>query len=226
MVNEQKVITRYPDSELEEFRVIIQDKLEKTTAQYQNVLVQIKEITENTSGDYTKDLSDFSSSQTEVELLNSMASRQRLYIQDLQNALARIRNKTYGICFVTGMLIEKRRLLAVPTTTKSVAAKQITAQPVKIAQGRGLDEAMDEDQDNPKPKARPAKKPEIITKVIKKTNPNAVKSKADVDDEFDKILGGLDDIKEDYDEIYDDDMDMDDVSIDDIDDIEDVEDED
>jgi RNA polymerase-binding transcription factor DksA len=225
MVNEQKVISRYSDAELEEFRLLITDKLEKTTEQYQNILVQIKEITENTSGDYTKDLSDFSSSQTEVELLNSMASRQRAYIQDLQNALSRIRNKTYGICVVTGSLIEKRRLLAVPTTTKSVAAKQISTQQIKAVQGRQLDSALDEEEETPKPKPRPVKKSEIITKVIKKSGTSSTQKPIDTDDVFDEILGELDDIKEDYDEVYDDE-DMDDVSIDDIDDIEDVDDED
>ena len=99
-------ITRYSDSELEEFRVLIEGKLEKAKSQYENLIEQIKEITENSTGDFTKDLSDFSSSQTEVELLNNMATRQRTYIQDLQNALIRIRNKTYGICVITGTMIE------------------------------------------------------------------------------------------------------------------------
>ena len=120
----QTVVHRYNDKDLEEFKAIIDDKLEKARYQYENLIEQIKEITENTSGDFTKDLTDFSSSQSEVEMLNSMATRLRTFITDLQNALVRIRNKTYGICAVTGELIEKKRLIAVPTTTKSVLAKQ------------------------------------------------------------------------------------------------------
>lgn len=117
-------IKRYSKKDLEEFKKVIEAKLEKSTKQYNLIMDQIIDFNENTSGDYTKDISDFSSSQGEVEMLNKMANRQHVYINDLQAALVRIRNKTYGICFVSGELIDKRRLLAVPTTTKSLSTKK------------------------------------------------------------------------------------------------------
>ena len=66
---------------------------------------------------------DDSNVNTEMEYLNDMAIRQRKLIQDLENALVRIKNKTYGICVISGELIDKQRLLVQPIATKSVAAK-------------------------------------------------------------------------------------------------------
>ena len=65
----------------------------------------------------------------EREYLNQMASRQRLYIDHLDKALVRIQNKTYGICRVTGKLIEKDRLRAVPHATLSMEAKLMQGHP-------------------------------------------------------------------------------------------------
>ena len=65
-----------------------------------------------------------------MEYLNDMAIRQRKLIQDLQNASVRIMNKSYGICVVTGDLIDKRRLMAQPIATKSVAVKNARPAPV------------------------------------------------------------------------------------------------
>jgi len=212
MSNGNNVVNRYSDAELEEFRVIIADKLEKATKQYQNLIDQIKEITENTSGDFTKDITDFSSSQTEVEMLNNMATRQRTFMQDLQNALVRIRNKSYGICVVTGELIEKKRLLAVPTTTKSVSAKQIGEKlNTFIPPKRSIESEFDELEDmEVKKKPSEPKKPVIITKVIKKPSATA-KAKAkdiDEDDELDDILKELDSITEGPEEVFEDDLDL------------------
>ncbi|HOY13702.1 MAG TPA: hypothetical protein PLY70_11200 [Saprospiraceae bacterium] len=218
-------ITRYSDSELEEFRVLIEGKLEKAKSQYENLIEQIKEITENSTGDFTKDLSDFSSSQTEVELLNNMATRQRTYIQDLQNALIRIRNKTYGICVITGTMIEKRRLLAVPTTTKSVIAKQVGETPLNPTPNtstRTLD-SEDEDEEPKKKREVGPRKPVIITKVIKKPTATPAKSPKkiaddDDDDELDEILKDLDNFGEETTVEFDDDIDMVDDSADDFED--------
>jgi len=208
-------ITRYTDSELEEFRNILEDKLDKAKGQYENLINQIKEITENSSGDFTKDLTDFSSSQTEVELLNNMATRQRTYIQDIQNALIRIRNKSYGICVVTGQLIDKKRLMAVPTTTKSVIAKTEGEQQAMAAMAakRKADEDAEEEEEARKKAKLVVKKPIIITKVIKK--PSATKTTKvfddDDDSELDDILKDLDNLGSEGEVEFDDDFDNDDI---------------
>lgn len=123
-------IARYSDTELEEFKVLIETKLDRATTHLNGLQEQILEITENTSDEHGGDWVDDSSINNDVEMLNNMAIRQRMYIQDLENALVRIKNKTYGICSITGQLIDKRRLLAVPTTTKSLAAKVAEQVPV------------------------------------------------------------------------------------------------
>ena len=192
------IITRYTDTELEEFKVLLEEKLEKAKSQYENLINQIKEVTENSSGDFTKDLTDFSSSQTEVELLNNMATRQRTYIQDLQNALIRIRNKSYGICVVTGQLIDKKRLMAVPTTTKSVIAKTGGEQQA-LAALAAKQKADEEEEETKKKKEIAPKKPVIITKVIKKPSATPKPKKSfddDEDDELDEILKDLDSFTE------------------------------
>lgn len=215
-------VTRYSDSELQEFRELIESKLEKAKTQYDSLIEQIKEITENSTGDFTKDLSDFSSSQTEVELLNSMATRQRTYIQDLQNALIRIRNKTYGICVITGSLIEKRRLLAVPTTTKSVIAKQVGEGPIQPPTPSRAIDAEDEDEEPKKKREAGPRKPVIITKVIKKPTAAPAKPRKaaedDDDDELDEILKDLDNFGEEGAVEFDDDIEIEDEGSDDFDD--------
>ncbi|MBK7789637.1 MAG: hypothetical protein IPP37_09750 [Saprospiraceae bacterium] len=211
----QTVVHRYNDKDLEEFKAIIDDKLEKARYQYENLIEQIKEITENTSGDFTKDLTDFSSSQSEVEMLNSMATRQRTFISDLQNAQVRIRNKTYGICAVTGELIEKKRLIAVPTTTKSVLAKQhgeqaaaVVAAAQAASSKRDLD-SEEEEEETKKKKVSEPKKPVIITKVIKKPgSAKTAKKIDDEDDELDEILKDLDSFTEGPEETFEDDIDI------------------
>jgi RNA polymerase-binding transcription factor DksA len=218
-------ISRYSDVELAEFKFILEDKLEKAKKQYENLIEQIKEITENSSGDFTKDLTDFSSSQTEVEMLNTMATRQRSYIQDLQNALIRIRNRSYGICVVTGVLIDKIRLTAVPTTTKSVIAKQMgetqtNAAMLAAARSRSID-ADDEEGDDVKKKRAEPRKAVIISKVIKKPSeakPTAKKPIDDDDDDLDEILKDLDGFEEETEVAFDDDLDVADDSSDDFED--------
>ena len=116
-------VRRYSDEALAEFKVIVEQKLQNAQEQLQKLQLQILEVTENTADEYGGDWVDDSSVNNEMEMLNNMAIRQRKYVQDLQNALLRIKNKTYGICVVTGELIDRRRLMAVPTTTKSLEAK-------------------------------------------------------------------------------------------------------
>ncbi|MBC7884532.1 MAG: TraR/DksA family transcriptional regulator [Saprospiraceae bacterium] len=199
MSTPSNVTTRYSDDELRDFKSIIDNKLEKARSQYLSLKEQLKDITENNNDDFAKDITDFSSIQTEVEMLNNMANHQRKYIQDLENALIRINNKSYGICVVTGELIDKKRLLAVPTTTKSVTAKTQSemkdVQMVPKDRQRGFDDLEDEDDVKPVRKSEP-KKPVIITKVIKKPS-TTTKVAAEIDDDdLDKIFSELDVIKE------------------------------
>jgi RNA polymerase-binding transcription factor DksA len=116
-------LTRHSDEDLEEFRVLVQKKLDQTTEQLESLESQIMEISENSSDDHGGDWVDDSSTNNDIEMLNNMAIRQRKYLVDLNNAMMRIKNKVYGVCLITGELIDKRRLLAVPTTTKSLTAK-------------------------------------------------------------------------------------------------------
>lgn len=118
-----KNTTRYPDNELKEFKKLLESKLEHSRTQLENLKIQIIETSENTGDDYGGDWVDDSSNSANMDMLNNMALRQQKYIQELTNALMRIENKVYGICIISGELIDKRRLLAVPTTTKSLDVK-------------------------------------------------------------------------------------------------------
>lgn len=171
---------RYSDQELEEFRALIEKKLVHAKEQLQNLQDQILEITENTGDEHGGDWVDDSSTNTEVELLNTMAIRQRKFITDLENALIRIRNKTYGICVITGELIDKRRLMAVPTTTKSLMAK---TEQNKVEESKTTTRL----NQNPYVKKDPAKKApkKIITKVIKKSGGTVKPAVPKLDDDDD-----------------------------------------
>lgn len=114
---------KYKDAELQEFKEVIEKKLAKFQEQLNALQAQILETTENSGDEHGVDWVDDSTFNNHMEMLNNMAIRQRKYIQDLKNALIRIENKTYGVCVITGNLIDKKRLMAVPTTTKSLEAK-------------------------------------------------------------------------------------------------------
>ena len=117
--------SRYSDKELAEFKALIDEKLGNARQELSYLQEQIVEMNENNADIQGSDWFDDSSIHSEVELLNNMAIRQRQFIQNLENALVRIENKTYGICTVTGNLIDKKRLLLVPHATKSIEAKHI-----------------------------------------------------------------------------------------------------
>ena len=121
--------SRYSDAELEEFKAIIDKKLGKAQEELSYYEEQILEITANSGDDHGGDWMDDSNTNNDMEFLNDMAIRQRKLIQDLENALVRIRNKSYGICVVTGELIDKRRLMVQPIATKSVAVKNARPAP-------------------------------------------------------------------------------------------------
>jgi len=117
--------TRYSDEELEEFRSIINDKLKLARRDYSKMMKTLMDAdgndVEDTSPTY-KILEEGSATQTKEELIQQ-ASRLQKFIQGLEAALIRIENKTYGIDRITGELIPKERLRAVPHATLSVASK-------------------------------------------------------------------------------------------------------
>jgi RNA polymerase-binding transcription factor DksA len=124
---QQESRTRYSDTELEEFKQLIVDKLEAARKELKYLQDQINRRGDNGTDDTENKFasSDDGSSSMEREYLNQMAARQIMYMDHLNKALVRIRNKTYGICRVTGKLIEKDRLKAVPHATLSMEAKRI-----------------------------------------------------------------------------------------------------
>ena len=122
---DKNVKTRYSDAELQEFKSLITDKLrssrEELAALSQSLSNPNMNGTDDTAGTY-KTLEDGSAT-LEKESINQLAARQRKFIDNLENALVRIENKTYGICRETGQLIPKERLRAVPHATLSMEAK-------------------------------------------------------------------------------------------------------
>ncbi len=118
---------RYNDAELQEFKKLIQDKIAKA----ENDLGLIKENFINNQNNGTDDTSPtFKAFEEGAETLSKeqnaiLASRQEKFLRDLKHALIRIENKTYGVCRVTGKLIPKERLQAVPHATLSIEAKNM-----------------------------------------------------------------------------------------------------
>jgi len=118
-------LVRYSDAELSEFRELINKKLEaakKELAYLQGLITRKDEMGGDETDNRYMTMEDGGMSM-EREQLSQMASRQIQYIDHLEKALIRIENKTYGICRVTGKLIDKARLRAVPHATLSLEAK-------------------------------------------------------------------------------------------------------
>ena len=117
---------RYSDEELEEFRQIINEKLEVAQRDYDALKASLmnadNKSTDDTSPTY-KVLEEGANTLSKEETTR-LAQRQMKFIQSLQAALVRIENKTYGICRETGKLIPKERLRAVPHATLCIEAKQ------------------------------------------------------------------------------------------------------
>ncbi|MDD6152289.1 MAG: TraR/DksA C4-type zinc finger protein [Bacteroidales bacterium] len=123
---EEKV--RYSDEELAEFKTIIEDMLTKAKAEY-NTLRRVvmhngTNDIEDTSPSF-KTVEDDGANQLSKEEASQLAQRQYKFIQNLESALVRIENKSYGICRVTGKLIPKERLRLVPHATLTVEAKEM-----------------------------------------------------------------------------------------------------
>ncbi|WP_426670164.1 TraR/DksA family transcriptional regulator [Mucilaginibacter sp. McL0603] len=117
--------TRYSDAELQEFKELLLDKLKSAKEELNSLASSLSTPnangTDDTAGTY-KTLEDGSAT-LEKESINQLAARQKKFIEQLEAALVRIENKTYGVCRETGKLIQKERLRAVPHTTLSMEAK-------------------------------------------------------------------------------------------------------
>jgi len=117
--------TRYSESDLLEFKSLLLDKLRSAKEELNSLATSLSSPnangTDDTAGTY-KTLEDGSAT-LEKEQINQLAARQKKFIEQLEAALVRIENKTYGVCRETGRLIPKERLRAVPHTTLSMEAK-------------------------------------------------------------------------------------------------------
>lgn len=116
---------RYSDEDLEEFRTLILEKLEKANKEYELLVDSAvgDEDADGSIGAQKHNIFEDCTTAAQRAEAERLAERQRQFIQKLQAALVRIDNKTYGICRVTGELIPKDRLRAVPHATLSIEAK-------------------------------------------------------------------------------------------------------
>ncbi len=119
--------TRYSDAELEEFKALINDKIKKAIEQLELIQSSYKNDSNNGTDDTSPTFKAFDegSEVMSKEANSQLAIRQEKFIRDLKNALVRIENKTYGVCRVTGKLINKDRLKLVPHATLSIEAKNM-----------------------------------------------------------------------------------------------------
>ena len=115
--------TRYSDEELQEFKELILAKIEQAQENYE----RLKDTIMVDESNPTFKLMEEGASTLQKEISSQQAQRQHDFIRKLEAALVRIENKTYGVCRITGKLIPKERLLAVPHTTLSLEGKEIEA---------------------------------------------------------------------------------------------------
>lgn len=117
--------SRYSDDELQEFKQLILDKIKGATTELLDLTSSLRSSNAHGTDDTSaagKTLEDGSAT-LEKESINQLAARQKKFIEQLNAALLRIENRSYGICRETGKLIPKERLRAVPHTTMSMEAK-------------------------------------------------------------------------------------------------------
>ena len=117
--------TRYSDSDLKEFEELIHSKLEQARSDFDQLQRSLSYEDDNRTEDTAptfKMMEDGSDTMSREETAQ-LAARQKKFIMNLENALLRIKNKTYGVCRVTGKLIAKGRLRLVPHATMSIEAK-------------------------------------------------------------------------------------------------------
>jgi DnaK suppressor protein len=175
--SEEDKKTRYSDEELAEFQSMINQKIAESQKQLADLQSQITELNENDETSRSGAFED-GASNWQREHLGKLASRAQKFIRDLEYALIRIKNQTYGICNVTGQLIDKKRLLLVPHATKSIEGKINENEDTKVVK-KPLT-SMDIEKRNTAQK-------KIISKIIspkkKNENPNRIDSD-DEDDDF------------------------------------------
>lgn len=118
---------RYTDAQLEEFKVLIQEKIEKAQEQFELIESAYRNDSDNGTNDTAPTFKAFDegSEVMSKETASQLAIRQEKFIRDLKNALIRIENKTYGVCRVTKKLINPERLKLVPHATLSIEAKNM-----------------------------------------------------------------------------------------------------
>ena len=114
---------RYSDAELQEFKVLILEKLEKAQRDYEMLKSNIMNANDTADTSPTFKVLEEGANTLGKESAAQLANRQLLFINKLKAALVRIENKTYGICRETGKLIPKERLRVVPHATLSIDAK-------------------------------------------------------------------------------------------------------
>ncbi len=190
-------VNRYSDEDLAEFKALIEKKLDREKDEVDFMRDQIIELNENSGDQQGGDWFDDSSTHAELEMLNNQVIRKQQYVRNLENALIRVQNKTYGICIITGQLIEKKRLLLVPHATKSVEAKEERPAPISIIDKR-------DDMDEVRKATETVKGPRIIERVIRKVSTRpTTKPRLDEDEDFewDDLADDMpvDDIADDYD---------------------------
>lgn len=117
---------RYSDKDLAEFKALIEKKLEAATTDLTDLRASLSHKDDNGTDDTAhsfKMMEEGAATLSREEVAN-LAGRQEKFIKHLENALIRISNKSYGVCRVTGKLIKKERLMAVPHATLSIEAKE------------------------------------------------------------------------------------------------------
>jgi DnaK suppressor protein len=124
-MNENRV--RYTDAQLAEFKTLIQAKIVKAQEQFELIESAYRNDSDNGTNDTSPTFKAFDegSEVMSKETASQLAIRQEKFIRDLKNALIRIENKTYGVCRVTGKLINPERLKLVPHATLSIEAKNM-----------------------------------------------------------------------------------------------------
>ncbi len=115
-------MNRYSDKDLNFFNALLEGKKSICIEQIENYKAQLEEISANGKDENGLENAGYN---TQVEYLMTSLDRIRSYLYEIDNALIRIKNKSYGICSISNELIDKKRLVAVPTTTKSILSKQL-----------------------------------------------------------------------------------------------------
>ena len=122
---DKKVKTRYNDSELEEFKALIEDKIKEAKIDLELLNNELSHKDDHGTDDTSRsfNMMEDGASTFSREMNAQKAARQAKFVISLENALLRIKNKTYGVCRETGKLINKKRLMLVPHATLSIEAK-------------------------------------------------------------------------------------------------------